>query len=293
MLPRGPIDVAFDDVGFAYPGGPPVLRDITTTIAAGTRLAVVGETGSGKSTFAKLLTRLMDPSEGRVLLDGIDIRDVAAASLRSSVVLVPQEGFLFDDSIAANVRYGRLDATDDADPRQRRRARPRRLGRGPALRPGHRGRPAWRVDVGGGATAGRAAARPPRRPRPAGARRGDQRRRPAARDAHPAGPRAADDRPHQRHHRPPALDRRGGRRGGRRRPRPDRAARPPRRAAAPGGLGLRRAPCLVGGPADHADPWWDTGAHDRARPRRRRTAQADRRGPACPRSCSSTTPARC
>ncbi len=113
VLPRGPIDVAFDDVGFAYPGGPPVLRDITATIAAGTRLAVVGETGSGKSTFAKLLTRLMDPSEGRVLLDGIDIRDVAAGSLRSSVVLVPQEGFLFDDSIAANVRYGKLDGTDE------------------------------------------------------------------------------------------------------------------------------------------------------------------------------------
>jgi ABC-type multidrug transport system fused ATPase/permease subunit len=83
------------------------------SIGAGTRLAVVGETGSGKSTFAKLLTRLMDPSEGQVLLDGIDIREVSASSLRSSVVLVPQEGFLFDDTVAANVRYGKLDATDE------------------------------------------------------------------------------------------------------------------------------------------------------------------------------------
>ncbi len=113
VLPRGPIDVTFDDVSFAYPGGPPVLREVSMTIDSGTRMAIVGETGSGKSTFAKLLTRLMDPSEGRVLLDGIDVRDIAAHSLRSSVVLVPQEGFLFDDTITANVRYGKLDATED------------------------------------------------------------------------------------------------------------------------------------------------------------------------------------
>ncbi|MFB9314892.1 ABC transporter ATP-binding protein [Nocardioides plantarum] len=113
LLPRGPIDVRFDHVDFAYPGGPPVLRDVDLTIEAGRRVAIVGETGSGKSTFAKLLTRLMDPSAGAVLLDGIDVRDVTPAALRSSVVLVPQEGFLFDDTIAANVRYGRLDATVD------------------------------------------------------------------------------------------------------------------------------------------------------------------------------------
>ena len=111
-LPRGPIDVRFDDVRFAYPGGPLVLTDVTMEIAAGRRVAIVGETGSGKSTFAKLLTRLMDPSAGRVLLDGIDVREVSEMSLRSSVVLVPQEGFLFDDTIAANVRYGRLGATE-------------------------------------------------------------------------------------------------------------------------------------------------------------------------------------
>ncbi len=112
-LPRGPIDVAFDNVTFGYPAGPPVLHDIDLAIDAGLRVAIVGETGSGKSTFAKLLTRLMDPSAGSVRLDGIDLRDIAATSLRRSVVLVPQEGFLFDDTIAANVRYGRLDATDE------------------------------------------------------------------------------------------------------------------------------------------------------------------------------------
>lgn len=112
-LPRGPIDVRFDHVSFAYPGGPLVLRDVDLAIEAGRRVAVVGETGSGKSTVAKLLTRLMDPTEGAVLLDGVDVRDIAASSLRRSVVLVPQEGFLFDDTITANVRYGRLDATED------------------------------------------------------------------------------------------------------------------------------------------------------------------------------------
>ncbi|WP_299057627.1 ABC transporter ATP-binding protein [uncultured Nocardioides sp.] len=111
-LPRGPIEVRFDHVTFAYPGGPPVLRDVDLVLAAGTRLAVVGETGSGKSTFAKLLTRLMDPAEGAVLLDGVDLRGVDQRSLRSSVVLVPQEGFLFDDTVGANIRYGRLGATD-------------------------------------------------------------------------------------------------------------------------------------------------------------------------------------
>ena len=111
-LPRGPIDVHFERVTFAYPEGPPVLREVTLDIAAGTRVAIVGETGSGKSTFAKLLTRLMDPSEGAVLLDGVDVRDIRQESLRRSVVLVPQEGFLFDDTITANVRYGRLGASE-------------------------------------------------------------------------------------------------------------------------------------------------------------------------------------
>jgi ATP-binding cassette, subfamily B, bacterial len=112
VLPREAVTISFEDVGFAYPGGAPVLHDIDLEIAPNTRLAVVGETGSGKTTLAKLLTRLMDPTSGVVRLDGIDLRDVPFASLRERVVLVPQEGFLFDATLRANALYGKLDATD-------------------------------------------------------------------------------------------------------------------------------------------------------------------------------------
>jgi putative ABC transport system ATP-binding protein len=111
-LPRGPITVEFDDVTFAYPGGEPVLREVSLTIAPRTKVAVVGETGSGKTTLAKLLTRLQDPGSGRVLLDGVDLRDLRFSSLRERVVMVPQEGFLFDDTLLHNIRYGRPGASD-------------------------------------------------------------------------------------------------------------------------------------------------------------------------------------
>lgn len=112
-LPRGAIDVRFEHVTFHYPGGPTVLSDIDLAIGPTSRVAVVGETGSGKTTFAKLLTRLMDPTEGRVLIDDVDLRSLAFASLRSRIVMVPQDGFLFEGTIQDNVRYGRPDATDD------------------------------------------------------------------------------------------------------------------------------------------------------------------------------------
>jgi ABC-type multidrug transport system fused ATPase/permease subunit len=111
-LPDGPLEVRFDDVTFSYPGGRPVLHDVRLTLPATTRVAVVGETGSGKTTLAKLLTRLMDPTSGTVRLGGVDLRDVPFAGLRDRVVLVPQEGFLFDASLRANLSYGRLGADD-------------------------------------------------------------------------------------------------------------------------------------------------------------------------------------
>jgi ATP-binding cassette, subfamily B, bacterial len=111
-LPAGPLDVTFAGVGFSYPGGRPVLRDVDLHLPATSRIAVVGETGSGKTTLAKLLTRLMDPTDGAVLLAGVDLRRVAFSELRERVVLVPQEGFLFDATLRANLVYGRLDADD-------------------------------------------------------------------------------------------------------------------------------------------------------------------------------------
>jgi len=112
-LPDGAVAIEFDKVGFAYPGGRPVLHDISLRIEPGRRVAIVGETGSGKTTFAKLLTRLMDPTSGSVRLDGTDLRRVPFDSLRERVVMVPQEGFLFDADLRANALYGKLDATDD------------------------------------------------------------------------------------------------------------------------------------------------------------------------------------
>ncbi|MGW6131647.1 ABC transporter ATP-binding protein [Cellulomonas sp. NPDC055163] len=104
--PRGPATVELRGVGFAYPEGPPVLHGIDLTIPARTSVAVVGATGSGKTTVAKLVARLMDPTTGQVLLDGVDLRRIRSASLRERVVMVPQEGFLFDATLGENLAYG-------------------------------------------------------------------------------------------------------------------------------------------------------------------------------------------
>jgi ATP-binding cassette subfamily B protein len=108
---RGEIEVS--DVGFAYAGGPLVLRDVDLRIPVGARLALVGPTGAGKSTLAKLIARLYDPTEGTVRYAGIDLRDATKRSLRQRVVVVPQEGFLFNGTILDNVRLARAGATDD------------------------------------------------------------------------------------------------------------------------------------------------------------------------------------
>lgn len=112
-LPAGSLDVDFEGVRFRYPTGSEVIQDLTVHIPDGTRVAVVGETGSGKTTFAKLVTRLLDPTDGWVIIGGVPLNRVRFGSLRKRVAFVPQEGFLFDTTVAGNVRYGQPDATDD------------------------------------------------------------------------------------------------------------------------------------------------------------------------------------
>lgn len=112
VLGEQPLGVRFSDVRFRYPTGGDVLVDVNIDIEPGTRVAVVGETGSGKTTFAKLAVRLLETTAGSVEIGGVGVDTIRFSSLRSRVAYVPQEGFLFDTSIAENVRYGRPDATD-------------------------------------------------------------------------------------------------------------------------------------------------------------------------------------
>lgn len=99
--------VAFESVRFAYGRGPEVLHGVDLDVLAGTTLALVGHTGAGKSTIAKLLARFYDPTEGRITIDGTDLRDVTQSSLRRQLGIVPQEGFLFAGSVADNIAFGR------------------------------------------------------------------------------------------------------------------------------------------------------------------------------------------
>ena len=109
--PRG--ELRFDHVGFEYVAGRPVLPDLDLTVPAGQTLALVGTTGAGKTTLAKLATRFYDPTAGRVLLDGHDLRDLRSSDLRDAVVMVTQENYLFSGTIADNIRFGRPTATMD------------------------------------------------------------------------------------------------------------------------------------------------------------------------------------
>ena len=117
-------EVVYEDVGFAYEaGGAPVLDGVDLTIPPGTTTAIVGETGSGKTTLAYLAARLYDPTRGRVTIDGVDVRDVSFASLSRTVGLVSQETYLFHATVRENLRFAKPDASDDEIEQAARAAR--------------------------------------------------------------------------------------------------------------------------------------------------------------------------
>jgi ATP-binding cassette subfamily B protein len=107
-------DVVVDNITFSYAGGSqPALENVSLTLTAGTRLALVGPTGAGKSTLAKLMARLYDPQSGTVSYGGVDLRRASMDDLRNRIVVIPQEGFLFDGTIRDNLRIAKPDATED------------------------------------------------------------------------------------------------------------------------------------------------------------------------------------
>src|SRR5438034_4302681 len=113
--PLPPVEghVRFEDVRFGYGDGPEVLHGLTLDVPAGTTVALVGHTGAGKSTIAKLLARFYDPREGRITIDGHDLRNVTQTSLRHQLGIVPQEGFLFAGTVTENIAFGRPAATPE------------------------------------------------------------------------------------------------------------------------------------------------------------------------------------
>src|SRR3954465_2177549 len=112
-LPQVQGRVRFEDVRFTYGTGPEVLHGLNLDVPPGTTVALVGHTGAGKSTIAKLLARFYDPTAGRITIDGHDLRDVTQPSLRRQLGIVPQEGFLFAGTVTENIAFGRPDATPE------------------------------------------------------------------------------------------------------------------------------------------------------------------------------------
>ena len=203
--------------------GPRSCTGSTSTSPPGTTVALVGHTGAGKSTIAKLLARFYDPREGRITIDGHDLRDVTQESLRRQLGIVPQEGFLFAGTVRENIAFGRPDATRRGGRRRgaggrRRGVHPRARGR---LR--HAGRRARQPPLARPAPARRLRAGAARRPAHPHPRRGDVERRHrhgAPHRARAAPPARGSD---GVHHRPPPLDDPSRR--------PDRRARARRRSS--------------------------------------------------------------
>ena len=215
-------EVRFEHVGFRYPDGPrPALTDIDVTVPAGSSLALVGATGSGKSTLASLVARLNDPTTGRVLIDGVDVRDLALADLARVVGVVSQETYLLHGTIRENLRHAKPDATDEEMETAARRAQIHDAHRRAARRLRHRRRRARAPVLRRGEAAAGDRPHAAARPAGAGARRGDQRAGHRDRARRAGGDRRGQPRPDDDHHRPPAVhrarrrpDRRPGRRAG-------------------------------------------------------------------------------
>ena len=233
-------EVTFDDVSFGYRPDRLVLRDLSLDIGAGETLALVGPSGSGKTTLVGLIPRLWDVTDGTIRVDGTDIRDVTVTSLRERIGLVAQEATLFGGTVAENIRYGRLDATDAEVEAAARAANAHdfisTLPEGYDTVVGDRGF----APVGRSAAAGRHRPGHPQGPADPAPRRGDQLARQRVRAPRPGSPRSPEGRSHDDHRRPSALDHPRGRpdRGPRRRlaggardpggaPGPRRAVRPP------------------------------------------------------------------
>src|SRR5690606_8771289 len=105
-------EIRFEDVSFEYRAGRPVVRDYSVTVKGGSVVALVGRSGAGKTTVTDLVARFHDPTEGRIAVNGTDIRDFQLRTYRALLALVQQDVFLFDGSVRDNIAYARLDATD-------------------------------------------------------------------------------------------------------------------------------------------------------------------------------------
>ena len=230
-LPPGDGDLRFEDVHFEYLDGRPVLDGVTLDVPAGRTIALIGQTGSGKTTLTSLVPRFYDATAGRVLVDGVDVRDVTLTSLRRAIGVISQDPFLFSASVRENITFGA------PGPRRRGGRADRAAGPGPRVRRAPAGR--LRDDhrrardhaLGRPAPAAGDRARARGRPADPDPRRRDRLGRRDDGGPDPRRPPRGDARPDDADHRPPPLDDRARRRDRRPRRGPHRRARHPRRAA--------------------------------------------------------------